>query len=67
MSFSLECALTLKIVKILKYCYPYISYIYKQPLKGAPWNICSLRHGKPDTLNITNDREIRTHYNDRED
>ena len=45
---------------------PYINYIYKQPLKGAP-NMCSLKHGKPDTLNSTNDSEIRTHYNDRED
>ena len=26
-------------------------YIWKQPLKGGPWNMCSLKLGKPDTLN----------------
>ena len=38
----------LSIVFHFPYC---IGYIWKQPLKGAHWNMCSLKLGKQDTLN----------------
>ena len=37
-------------------------YIWKQSLKGVPSNMCPLKLGKPDTLNI-----YTKHYNDRDD
>ena len=42
---------------VFLYC---IYYIWKQPLKGVPWNMGS-------TLFQTKWIKIRTHYNDRED
>ena len=33
----------------------HICDIWKQPLKGVPWNMCSIKLGKADTLNKDTD------------
>ena len=33
----------------------HICDIWKQPLKDVPWNICSMKSGKPDTLDRDTD------------
>ena len=51
MPFPLGLCLNVEYNVIPKSRFPYCKcYIWKQPLKGVPSNMCSLKLGKPDTL-----------------